>query len=155
MSQFDFTGVSSKANEVWTEAIDKALAAFALVSEVQREVSGRTVDVNAAIAREGVQYLDEVQGTIRRASEETRALLNRQWEVAEELPKDPTAFPQKVVSLYWSEGEKFANLGDAQLEAMTRYTGNLQNLLERAGKETRESLTKYTEKILSLYGLKN
>ncbi len=75
--------------------------------------------------------------------------------MAQEFPKDPMAFPQKVASLYWEEGEKFTNLGEAQLEALTRFTGNLQNLVEKAGKETRESLTKYTEKILALYGLKN
>lgn len=155
MNQPDFTEITSKANEAWTETVDKALSTFSLVSEVQRELSGRTVDVNAAVAREGVQYLDEVQGAIRRASEEARELLNRQWAVAQEFPKDPTAFPEKVVRLYWEEGEKFTTLGDAQVEALTRYIGNLQNLLERAGKETRESLTKYTEKVLALYGLKN
>jgi hypothetical protein len=155
MNQPDFTEISTKANEAWTETVDKALGALSLAGEVQRDVSGRTVDANAAIAREGVQYLDEVQGTIRRASEEARDLLNRQWAVAQEFPKDPMAFPQKVVSLYLEEGEKFTNLGDAQVEALTRFTGNLQNLLEKAGKETRESLTKYTEKILALYGLKN
>ena len=155
MNQPDFTEITSKANEAWTETVDKALAVFALVSEVQRELSSRTVDVNAAIAREGVQYLDEVQGTIRRASEGARELANRQLAVAQEFPKDPTAFPQKVVSLYWEEGEKYTTLGDAQVEALTRYTGNLQNLLERASKETRQSLTKYTEKVLALYGLKN
>jgi len=155
MNQPDFTEISTKANEAWTETVDKALGALSLAGEVQRDVSGRTVDANAAIAREGVQYLDEVQGTIRRASEEARDLLNRQWAVAQEFPKDPIAFPQKVVSLYLEEGEKFTNLGDAQVEALTRFTGNLQNLLEKTGKETRESLTKYTEKILALYGLKN
>ena len=155
MNQPDFTEISTKANEAWTETVDKALGALSLAGEVQRDVSGRTVDANAAIAREGVQYLDEVQGTIRRASEEARDLLNRQWAVAQEFPKDPIAFPQKVVSLYLEEGEKFTSLGDAQVEALTRFTGNLQNLLEKAGKETRENLTKYTEKILALYGLKN
>jgi len=155
MSQLDFTGVGSKANEVWTETVDKALATCALVNEVQRDVSGRAVDVNAAIAREGVQYLDEVQGMIRRASEEARELFSRQWAIAQELASDPKAFPQKIASLYLNEGEKFANFGDSQFEAVTRHSANLQNLLERAGKETRESLMKYTEKILSLYGLKN
>ncbi|MFQ5989934.1 MAG: hypothetical protein ACE5K9_08470 [Candidatus Methylomirabilales bacterium] len=155
MSQPDFSEITSKANEAWSETLNKALDTFSLAGEVQRDLSGRTVDVNAAIAREGVQYLDEVQGAIRRTSEEARELLNRQWAVAQEFPKDPMGFPQKVVTLYWEEGEKFTQLGDAQVEALTRFTGKVQDLVEQAGKETRESLTKYTEKILALYGLKN
>ncbi len=155
MSQTDFSEITSKANQAWSETVDKVLEAFSLASEVQRDLSARTVDVNAAIARQGVEYLDHVQGAFRRASEEARELLNRQWAVAQEFPKDPMSFPQKVVTLYWEEGEKFTRLGDAQVEALARFNASVQDLVEKAGKEARERLTKYSEKILALYGLKN
>lgn len=155
MVQETISQINAKAHEALTETINKAVQAFSLVSEVNRNLSGRTVEVSAAIAREGVQYLGDVQGTIRQASEEAQDFWNRQLAVAQELPNDPVRFPQKSVALYWEGGEKVARLLDAQREALTRLTETVQNLLDRAGRETRETTTKHTEKILDLYDLRN
>ncbi|MFQ5846856.1 MAG: hypothetical protein ACE5IQ_04185 [Candidatus Methylomirabilales bacterium] len=146
--------ITTKTNEALNETLNKAVEAFSLASDANRDLSGRTVDVSAAIAREGVQYLGNIQGAIRRASEEAQELWNRQWAVTQELPNDPGRIPQKAMSLYWEGGEKVARLVDAQVEALTRFTGTVQDLLDRAGRETRETATTYTEKILDLYNLK-
>lgn len=155
MVQETFSQINAKANEALAETLNKAVQAFSLASEVNRDLSGRTVEVSANIAREGVQYLGDVQGTIRQASEEAQEFWNRQVAVAQELPKDPTRFPQNAVSLCWEGGEKVARLVDAQREALNRFTETVQALLDRAGRETRETTTKYTEKILDLYDLRS
>lgn len=155
MVQEAISEINAKANEALADAVNKAVQTLSLASEVNRDLSGRTVEVSAAIAREGVQYLGDVQATLRQASEEAQAFWNRQVAVAQEFPKDPTRSPQKAVALYWEGGEKFARLVDAQWVALTRLTETVQNLLERAGKETRETATKYTEKVLDLYDLRS
>lgn len=155
MAQWSFNDLVSRPHEVWKETVDRTLEAFSLVSEANRDLSSQTVDVTAALAREGVQYFDELQGSIREASEEAREFAVRQWNLAQEFPKDPVASPQKAVALSWEGGEKITRLGDAQLQALNRFAGSVQNLLEKATKQTRETVTSHTEKILSLYELKN
>ncbi|MFQ5917987.1 MAG: hypothetical protein ACE5I0_09290 [Candidatus Binatia bacterium] len=155
MAEGNVFEIGNKAHDAATEALNKAIETFSLTSDVNRDLSGRTVDVGAAIAREGLQYLGDVQGAILQASDQIKEFWTRQWTLAQEFTKDPTALPQKAVALYWEEGERISRIGDAQREALSRFTGNLQNLLEKAGTETREATTKYTEKVLGLYDLKN
>ncbi len=155
MIQGNGTEFSNRAYEAWKETLDKTLEAFSVTSEANRDLSDRTVDMTAAIAQQGVQYLSEVQGAIRQASEEARELLIRQWTLAQEFPKDPMGSPQKALALSWEGGEKITRLGDVQLEVLNRFSGNVQNLLEKASRETRETVTNHTEKVLALYDLKN
>jgi len=150
-----FEEITNRTTEALNGTVNKALEAFAMTGDFNRDISGRGVDLNAAIAREGVQYASNVQAALRQASEEARQLWIRQSEVVQEVPKDVMAASQKAVALYWDGAEQIARLGDAQREALTRYTGNLQNLLEKISEETRETFTKYSEQILKLYGLKN
>jgi hypothetical protein len=145
---------TTKANETVTETLTKAFEAFSLTSEINRDWSGRTVEVSAAIARGGVQYLVDVHGAIRQASEEAQQLWNRQCAVAQEFSTDPIRFPQKAVALTWEGGEQVAHLADVQREALTRFTATVQDLLDRARRETQETATRYTEKILDLYDLR-
>lgn len=155
MAQENISEITQRAYDAWKETLDKTLEAFSLASEANRDLSSRTVDVTAAIAREGVEYLGELQGSIRQASEDARELLVRQWTLAQEFPKDPAGSPQKAVALSWEGGEKIVRLGDAQVQAFNRFTDSVQNLLEKASKETRETVTNHTEKFLALYDLKN
>ena len=155
MAEGNVFEIGNKAYDAATGALDKAIETFSLTTEANRDLSSRTVDTSTAIAREGLQYLGDVQEAIRRASDQIKEFWTRQWSLAQEFPKDPTALPQKAVALYWEEGEKIVRLGDAQREALSRFTGNVQNLLEKAGTESRETTTKYTEKVLGLYDLKN
>ncbi len=155
MAQESISEITQRAYDAWKETLDKTLEAFALAGEANRDLSSRTVDVTAAIAREGVDYLSELQGSIRQASEEARELLVRQWTLAQEFPKDPAGSPQKAVALSWEGGEKAVRLGDAQLQAFNRFTDSVQNLVEKASRENRETVTTHTEKFLSLYDLKN
>lgn len=154
MAEGNVFEIGNKAYDAASDALNKAIETFSLTSEAHRDLSSRTVDVSAAIAREGLQYLGDVQGAIRQASDQVKEFWTRQWNLAQEFPKDPTALPQKAVALYWEEGEKIIRLGDAQRDALSRFTGNVQNLLEKVGTESREATTKYTEKILGLYDLK-
>jgi hypothetical protein len=102
-----------------------------------------------------VQYLGEVQAALRQASADARELWTRQRGIVEELPKDVMGASQKAVVLSWDGGGQMARLVDQQREALTRFGWNVQNLLEKAGRETHETVAKYAEQILALYGLKN
>ncbi len=155
MVQENFKEITGKATQMWNGTFDKVLEAFAVASAFNRDISGRSANLSSAITREGVQYLGDVQAALRQASEEARHLWTRQSEVVQEVPKDVMAASQKAVALYWDGAEQIARLGDAQREALTRYTGNVQNLLEKISEETRETFTKYSEQIVKLYGLKN
>ena len=126
-----------------------------LTSDVNRDIAGRTVELGVAIAREGVQYLGEVGAALRQASEETRELWVRQWNLAQEFSRDPMGFPEMAIALSWEGGEKITQLGDAQREAISRFAGNVQNLLDRAGRETHETVSTYAGNILTLCRLKN
>jgi hypothetical protein len=64
-------------------------------------------------------------------------------------------FPQEAIALSWEGGAKITRLGDAQREAISRFAGNVQNLLGRAGRETHETVSTYAGKILTLCKLKN
>jgi hypothetical protein len=155
MAQGNFSNITGKTNEAWSETVNKALEAFTLAGEMNRDVSSRTVDVSSAIARESVQYLGDVQAAIRRGFEEAREIWKQQYTLVQELPQEPMALTQKAVALSWEGGERITRLGDAQREALTRFSGILQNLLEKASRENQESFTLYSEKLLKLYGLKN
>jgi propanediol dehydratase small subunit len=147
--------IVNRTTEAWNGTLNKALDAFTLTSDLNRDISSRGVDLNAAIAREGAQYASDVQAAFRQASEEARQLWVRQSELVQEVPKDVMAASQKAVALYWEGSEQITRLGEQQRQAVNRLTGNVQHLLERAGEEARETLTKFSEKILKLYGLKN
>lgn len=155
MVQGNVTEISNKAHEVLTDTLNRALEAFSVGTELNKNLWGQASDVSAAVAREGMQYLGDLQGTLRQASEQALEIWNRQWTLAQDFPKDPMSFPQKAATLCWQEGDKMIRLGDAQRGTLSRYTGSLQNHLEKSGTETRETFAKYTEKLLTLYDLKN
>jgi len=155
MQQWTASEAQAKANEVLNQNVDRGLEALTLAGEVHRDLSGRTVDVSASIARESVQFLGEVQAAFRQALEEAREIWNRQYTLVQELPRDPMAVTQKAIALSVEGGERAVRLGDAQREAISRFSGNVQGLVDRAGRETQESLAKYADKILKIYGLKN
>ena len=148
-------GEASRAAQACGMTLEKAREALGLTSDVNRDIAGRTVELGVAIAREGVQYLGEVGAALRQASEETRALWTRQWNLAQEFSRDPMGFPQQAVALSWEGGEKITRLGDAQREAISRFAGNVQNLLDRANRETHETVSTYAGKILILCRLKH
>jgi uncharacterized protein YPO0396 len=147
--------ITSKATETWNGTVNKALEAFAMTSDFNRDVSGRGVDLNAAIAREGAQYASDVQAAIRQASDEARKFWTRQTEALQDVPKDVMAATQKAVALSWEGGEQITRLGEIQRQALSRFADKVQHLLEQAGEETREAFTKYSQMVLKLYGLKN
>jgi hypothetical protein len=148
-------GEASRAAEACSTTIEKAREALGLTSDVNRDIAGRTAELSAAIAQEGAQYLSEVGVALRQASEGARELWVRQWNLAQEFSRDPMGFPQEAIALSWEGGAKITRLGDAQREAISRFAGNVQNLMDRASRETHETVTKYAGKILALYGLKN
>ena len=155
MVEQNFREVSSRAAEACSMTLEKAREALGLTSDVNRDIAGRSVELGVAIAREGVQYLGEVGAALRQASEGARELWTRQWNLAQEFSRDPMGFPQKAVALSWEGGEKITRLGDAQREAISRFAGNVQSLLDRAGRETHETVSTYAGKILTLCRLKN
>lgn len=144
-----------RAAETCSMPLEKAREALGLISDVGRDIAGRTAELNAAIVQEGAQYLSEVWSALREASEGARELWTREWNLAQEFSQDPIGFPQKAVALSWEGGENISRLGDAQRGAISRFAGNVQNLLDRANRETQETVTKYAGKILALYGLKH
>lgn len=150
-----FAEMTSRATQAWTGTLEKTREAFALTSDVNRDIAGRTAGLSMAIAREGVQYLGELQAALRQASADARELWTRQRGIVEELPKDVMGASQKAVVLSWDGGGQIARLVDHQREALTRFGWNVQSLLEKAGRETHETVAKYAEQILVLYGLKN
>ena len=150
-----FEEITDRTTEVLNGTLNKALDAFALTSDLNRDISGRSVELNAAIAREGIHYASGVQAALRQASEEARQLWTRQSEVVQEVPKDVMAASQKAVALYWEGGEQITRLGEQHRQALNRLAGNVQHLLEQAGEEARDTFTKFSEKVLKLYGLKN
>ena len=155
MVEQNFREVSSKAAEACSMTLEKGREALGLTSDVNRDIAGRTAELSAAIAQEGAQYLGEVGVALRQASEGARELWTRQWNLAQEFSQDPMGFPQKAVALSWEGGEKVTRLGDAQREAISRFAGNVQNLLDRASRETHETVSTYAGKILILCRLKN
>jgi hypothetical protein len=155
MVEQNFREVSSRAAEACSMTLEKGREALGLTSDVNRDIAGRSVELSAAIAQEGAQYLGEVGAALRQASEGARELWTRQWNLVQEFSRDPMGSPQEAVALSWQGGEKITRLGDAQREAVSRFAGNVQDLLGQASRETHETVTKYAGKILALYGLKN
>jgi len=155
MIEQHFREVSSRAAEACSMTLEKAREALGLTSDVNRDIAGRTVELGVAIAQEGAQYLGEAGAALRQASEGARELWVRHWNLAQEFSRDPMGFPQRAVALSWEGGEKITRLGDAQREAISRFAGNVQNLLDRASRETHETVSTYAGKILTLCRLKN
>lgn len=155
MVEQNFREVSSRAAKACTMTLKKAREALGLTSDVNRDIAGRTAEVSAAIAQEGAQYLSEVGAALRQASEEARELWVRQWNLAQEFSRDPMGFPEMAIAFSWEGGAKITRLGDAQREAISRFAGNVQNLMDRAGRETHETVSTYAGKILTLCRLKN
>jgi len=155
MVEQNFREVSSRATEACSMTLEKGREALGLTSDVNRDIAGRSVELGVAIAREGVQYLGEVGAALRQASEGARELWTRQWNLAQEFSRDPMGFPREAVALSWEGGEKITRLGDAQREAVSRFAGNVQNLLDRASRETHETVSAYAGKMLILCRLKN
>jgi hypothetical protein len=155
MGEQNFGEMSSKAAQACSMTLEKAREALGLTSDANRDIAGRTVELGVAIAREGVQYLGDVGAALRQASEATRELWTRQRDLAQEFSRDPMGFPEKAIALSWEGGEKIARLGDAHREAIARFAGKVQNLLDRAGRETHESVSTYAGKMLMLCRPKN
>src|SRR3990172_6205837 len=126
-------GEASRAAQTCSETLEKAREVLGLTSDVSRDIAGRTAELSAAIVQEGA-----------------RELWTREWNLAQEFSRDPMGFPQRAVALSWEGGEKITRLGDAQREAISRFTGNVHNLVDRANRETQETVTKYAGKILAL-----
>jgi hypothetical protein len=155
MVEQNFREMSGRAAQACGMTLEKARDVLGLTSDVNRDIAGRSVELGVAIAREGVQYLGEVGAALRQASEETQELWTRQWNLAQEFSRDPMGFPEKAVALSWEGREKITRVGDAQREAISRFAGNVRSLLDRAGRETHETVSTYAGKMLILCRWKN
>jgi hypothetical protein len=155
MAEQSLGEIRGKAAQACGTTLEKAREALGLTSDVNRDIAGRTVKLGVAIAREGIQYLGEVGAALRQASEETQELWTRQWNLAQEFSRDPMGFPEKAVALSWEGGEKITRVGEAQREAISRFAGNVRNLLDRASTEAHQSVSTYAGKMLMLCRLKN
>jgi hypothetical protein len=136
-------------------ALEKAREALGLTSDVHRDIAERTVELAVAIAREAIRYLDDVGAALRQASEEAQELWMRQWSLAQEFSRDPIGFPERAVAFSWEGGERITRVGDAQREAISRFAGNVRNLLDRTSREAHQSVRTYAGKMLILCRLKN
>ncbi len=92
--------IGAPIQQLWSDSVAIALEGFAASQAQGKQWLESTFELGAASAKDSLKYAEELRGRLAEATSTANELLKEQVALFNELPKDPVAATQKVISAY-------------------------------------------------------
>jgi hypothetical protein len=142
--------ISAPVQKLLSDSVSMALEGFAVSQEQGRKVIESAFELGAANARDGLKYAEDLRGRVSEATNAANDLWKEQAALFSELPKDPVAASQKVISGYVEGSRKVLELGAEVTKSYVNLVNDLWSRLEKASQETRESYVGFASKLQAI-----
>ena len=133
--------------QLWSDSISMALEGFAVSQAQGKQWLENTFELGAANAKDSLKYAEELRGRLTDATNTASELVKEQVALFNELPKDPVAATQKVISGYVEGSRKALEVGAEALKSYVALVNDVWARLETASQETREHYVAFVNKL--------
>lgn len=133
--------------QLWSDSVSMALEGFAVSQAQGKQWLESTFELGAANAKDSLKYAEELRGRLTDATNTASELLKEQVTLFNELPKDPVAATQKVISGYVEGSRKALEVGAEALKSYVALVNDVWARLEKASQETREHYVAFVNKL--------
>ena len=142
--------IGAPIQRLWSDSVSMALEGFAVSQAQGKQWLESTFELGAANAKDSLKYAEELRGRVTDATNTANALLKEQVALFNELPKDPVAATQKVISGYVEGSRKALEAGAEVLKGYATLVNDAWSRLEKASQETREHYVALVGKLQAL-----
>ncbi len=133
--------------QLWSDSVSMALEGFAVSQAQGKQWLESTFELGAANAKDSLKYAEELRGRLTDATNTASELVKEQVTLFNELPKDPVAATQKVISGYVEGSRKALEVGAEALKSYVALVNDVWARLEKASQETREHYVAFVNKL--------
>jgi len=142
--------IGAPIQRLWSDSVSMALEGFAVSQAQGKQWLESTFELGAANAKDSLKYAEELRGRVTDATNTANALLKEQVALFNELPKDPVAATQKVISGYVEGSRKALEAGAEALKGYATLVNDAWSRLEKVSQETREHYVALVGKLQAL-----
>ena len=142
--------ISTPVQQLLSDSVSMALEGFAVSQSQGKKLLEHAFEMGAAGAKDSLKYAEELRGRFTEATNATNELWKEQAALFNELPKDPVAASQKVISGYVEGSRKALEVGAEALKSYLNLVNDLWSRLEKASQETREQYVAYVGKLQAI-----
>ncbi len=151
MSQANqFDAISAPLRKLMSDSISMALEGFATSQTQTKKLMESVFELAAANLKDSMKYAEELRRRVTEATNAANELMKEQAALFSELPKDPVAASQKVISGYVEGSRKALDMGAEALRSYVNLVNDLWTRLERSSQETRENYLAFVGKLQEL-----
>ena len=133
--------------KLWSDSVSMALEGFAVSQAQGKQWLESTFELGAANAKDSLKYAEELRGRLTDATNTASELVKEQVTLFNELPKDPVAATQKVISGYVEGSRKALEVGAEALKSYVALVNDIWARLEKASQENREHYVAFVNKL--------
>ena len=138
---------SVPGQELLSDSVAMALEGFAVSQTEGKRLLESAFELGAANAKDSLKYAEELRGRFTDATTTANELWKEQAALFNDLPKDPVAATQKVISGYVEGSRKALEVGAEVLKSYVNLVNDLWSRVEKASRETRENYVAFVGKL--------
>lgn len=142
--------IGAPIQQLLSDSISLALEGFAVSQAEGKQWLESAFELGAANAKDSLKYAEELRGRLTEATNTANELVKEQAALFTELPKDPVAATQKVISSYVEGSRKVLEVGAEALKGYVSLVNEIWARLEKASQETREHYVAYVGKLQAI-----
>jgi hypothetical protein len=139
--------IGAPIQQLWSDSVAIALEGFAASQAQGKQWLESTFELGAASAKDSLKYAEELRGRLAEATSTANELLKEQVALFNELPKDPVAATQKVISAYVEGSRKALEVGAEALKGYVTLVNEVWSRLEKSSQETRAQYVAFVTKL--------
>jgi len=138
---------SVPVQQLLSDSVSMALEGFAVSQSQGKRLLESAFELGAANAKDSLKYAEELRGRFTDATTTANELWKEQAALFNDLPKDPVAATQKVISGYVEGSRKALEVGAEVLKSYVNLVNDLWSRVEKASRETRENYVGFVGKL--------
>ncbi|MGH7428841.1 MAG: hypothetical protein ACREJ4_10895 [Candidatus Methylomirabilaceae bacterium] len=147
-TQFQTIGVP--VQQLLSDSVSMALEGFAVSQAQGKKLLESAFELGAANAKDGLRYAEELRSRLTEATNSANEMLKEQAALFNELPKDPVAAGQRVISGYVEGSRKALEVGAEALKSYVNLVNDLWSRLEQTSREARENYVTYVGRLQAI-----
>jgi len=136
--------------QLLSDSVSMALEGFAVSQAQGKKLLESAFELGAANAKDSLKYAEELRGRFTDATNTANELWKEQAALFNELPKDPVAATQKVISGYVEGSRKTLEIGSEVLKSYVNLVNDLWSRVEKASQEARENYVTFVGKLQTI-----
>ena len=141
---------SVPVQQLLSDSVSMALEGFAVSQTQGKRLLESAFELGAANAKDSLKYAEELRGRVTEAANTANELWKEQAALFNELPKDPVAATQKVISGYVEGSRKTLEIGAEVLKSYVSLVNDLWSRVEKASQEARENYVAFVGKLQAI-----